>query len=110
MSQLIVLCSGAAKAAIVRLAREFEEMTGNIVSFQYGTVGMLKERIVRGERYDIAILTQEVLYTLEQINSKSVVEIGKVGFGLAVRKGEMLPDIYTDASLRQLMLNARGIT
>lgn len=93
-SRLSVLCAGAAREAITRLAGDFAIQTGNDITLDYGTVGVLKNRVAGGEIADIVVVTADAmaeLVHLRKIVPESVAEIGRVGVGIAVRSDAPAP-------------------
>lgn len=107
--EINVFCAGAAKEAITRLAPGFQAQTGYGIIFTFGTVGMLKDKLDAGDTADVAILTAEALQQLSSIVPTTIVELGKVGVGVAVRCGAELPDITTVAAFRQTLLTTQSI-
>jgi molybdate transport system substrate-binding protein len=107
-----VFVAGAAKAAIERIAPEFERATGDRVLATFDTVGALRERIVAGERPDLTILSGtavDALATRGLVAADGRREIGVVDSGLAVRRGAPVPDIADEAALKRTLLAARSI-
>lgn len=107
--EIKVFCAGAAKEAITRLVPGFKAQTGYSINFTFGTVGMLKDQLDAGDTADVAILTAEALQQLSSIAPNTIVELGKVGVGVAVRCTAELPDIATVAAFRQTLLTAQSV-
>lgn len=110
--RLSVLCAGAAREAVTRLADDFVIQTGNDIALDYGTVGILKNRVAGGEIADIVVVTADAmaeLVHLRKIIPESVAEIGRVGVGIAVRSDAPAPDISTPEALRKTLLAASSI-
>lgn len=110
--RLSVFCAGAAREAITRLARDFGTLTGNDVTLDYGTVGVLKNRVAGGEIADIVVVTADAMAELvrqQKVVPETVAEIGRVGVGIAVRSDAPVPDISTPEALRQTLLAAASV-
>ena len=107
-----VLSAGAAKSAMVPLAEAFARRSGHNVDIDFGTMGLIQERLSKGATADVLVLAAEVADALEKTeailgNSRRV--LARVGVGVAVREGAALPDISTEAAFRQTLLQAKSI-
>lgn len=108
-----VLAAGAMKSVVTALAPDFENQTGHRLSIDNGTVGALAKRIADGEVFDVTIIAPAALDDLVKqgkIVPGSKVAIAKVGIGVAVRAGAVLPDISTVDALKKALLDARSVT
>ena len=54
-AEIRVLSAGAVRAAVVDLAKDFEQDTGHTVRFTFATVGVLQKKIADGETADLFI-------------------------------------------------------
>jgi molybdate transport system substrate-binding protein len=107
-----VLSAGAAKAAVVPLAEAFAKRTGHNVDIDFGTMGLIQEKLKKGERADVLIVSSEVADVLEKSESllhASRRPLARVGIGVAVRADVKSPDISTEAAFRATLLGARSI-
>lgn len=108
-----VFCAGAVKSAIMDFAQAFERDTGYTLQFTFGPVGGLKAKALAGEPADVAILTRPVLEEMAQqgkVIGETIVDLGRVGVGIAVRVGAAVPDVSTPDALRSSLLAAASIT
>jgi molybdate transport system substrate-binding protein len=107
-----VLSAGAAKAAVVPLVEAFARTTGHNVDIEFGTMGLIQEKLGRGEEADVLILSAEVADALEK-NGKfapgSRRALAKVGVGVAVGENAPSPDISSTAAFRKTLLEAKSI-
>ena len=89
-AELKWLAPVAMKAAVTEMAPKFEQTSGHKVKIEYATVGLITERLRKGEAADIAIVSGQQLDDLVKegkIAAGSRAEVAKVGFGLLIRKG-----------------------
>jgi molybdate transport system substrate-binding protein len=106
-AELKALVAGAVRDVVKDLAREHAEATGVKADLFFGAMGPLKARIAAGERVDLVILTPVVFK--EMIGSGKLevryrAPVGRVGVGVAVRKGVAHPDLRTTESFRRALL------
>jgi len=111
-AEIRVLASNGIKAALEALKPQFERPGGDTLSFDFSTTATLREKIDKGEPFDVAILTDDVVDAL--IKSGTLVastrtQLARVGIGVGFRKGAAKPDVRTAASLKQALLNAKSI-
>jgi molybdate transport system substrate-binding protein len=111
-AEIRVLASNGIKAAVEDLKPQFEKASGDTLSVDFSTAATLKERIDKGEAFDVAILTDEVvdaLITSGALASSMRTELARVGIGVGFRKGAAKPDVRTAAGIKQALLNAKSI-
>lgn len=107
-----LLSTLALKGALIRLAGQFEAMTGIRIAADFApTVGLLP-RLRGGEAADLVILTREGLDELAEegrVVADSRTDLARSYVGLAVKAGAPHPDIATPAALRATLLAARSV-
>jgi molybdate transport system substrate-binding protein len=111
-AELRVLAGSAVQPAMEMLAPAFERQTGYHVVFDYGTIGEMTERAMKGEKADIVIVSRPQMDTLlkaRRVLSDTRRTLGKTGIGVFVRRGSRVLDIDTVESFRRTMLEARSI-
>lgn len=111
-AEVRVFVAGAAKAAVERIAPEYERATADRLVASYDTVGALRDRIVAGERPDLVILSGaavEALAARGLVGAEARHEVGVVVSGLAVRRGAPVPDISSEDALKRTLLAAKSI-
>ena len=109
---LRVLGAGAAQGLVTALQEDFRVAAGAGVHGTFGAVGALMEKLLAGERCDIVVLTATIIADLERdgrVLPGTSAPLGRVRTGIAVRAGEVLPQVSGRAQLRDLLLAASGI-
>jgi len=98
--------------AVEALRPQFEKVSGDTLSLDFSTTATLRDRIEKGEAFDVAILTDEAidaLITSGALEASMRAELARVGMGVAFRKGAGKPDVRTAASLKQALLSATSV-
>lgn len=111
-SDIHVLSAGAVQEAEKALAADFEKQTGNRVTFVFGTVGAIQDRLKAGERGDVLVLSAQAIDAMaaaHQLVGNGGTPLAKVGIGVAVREGAPKPDISTPDAFKAALLKARSI-
>ena len=116
-AEIRVITSGAFTEAYKQLIPMYEQASGHKVISAFGaSIGnapdSIPSRFARGEKFDIAILSEgglEALVKEGKLSQGSRVDLARSQIGAAVRKGTPKPDISTVEALRQTLLNAKSI-
>jgi len=111
-AKLKVFCAGAVKSAIMDVAQAFENDTAHSLQFSFGTVGSIQDKVMRGEQADVLILTRPALERMTsqgKVLGETIVDLGRVGVGIAVRGGAALPDVSTPGALRKSLIAAKSL-
>ncbi len=114
-AEVSVLAAGAAKALLHSIEADFTDVSGDRLQAHFDTVGAQRERVERGERPDVVILSQAAiaqLAKLDLIDRDSIRDIGDVQVGLAVAASApatALPAISSAEGLRATLLAAKSI-
>ena len=112
-ADLLVWSAGAAKPPVEELVLAYQASSGRTLQMEYAPVGVLLRRLADGGRPDVLIVSAEVVGEVER-NAWSVagsaVPVGRVGIGVAVKEGSLLPDISSPEALRKALLDAKTIT
>jgi molybdate transport system substrate-binding protein len=105
-----VLSTLALKGAVCNLAGGYQAAGGARIDADFApTLGLL-DRLRRGEKADVVILTKEALDDLAgQGSVVACVDLARSFVGIAVKAGVNHPDITTEAALRATLLGARSI-
>jgi molybdate transport system substrate-binding protein len=100
----------AVKEVVEPTAKAFTQETGEPVDSFFGPVGTLQGKIAAGETADLAILIPPAL---EKLQKEGVLtgrfDLGRVGIGIAIKKGAPKPDFSTPEAFKQMLLSARSI-
>jgi molybdate transport system substrate-binding protein len=111
-AEIHVLSAGAVQEAEKALAIEFGKETGHHVSFVFGVVGAIQDRLKAGERADVVVLSAPAIDAMakaHEIIGNGGTPLAKVGIGVAVREGAPVPDISTPEAFRAALLAAHSI-
>lgn len=109
---LNVLSAGASKGLVESLESQFSAETGVAIHGTFRAVGAIKERALAGEPCDVIILTAAMIDELARFGrvfSETVAPLGRVRTAIAVREGDVLPDISSREALRKSMLVSAAI-
>jgi len=112
MKKLHVISGGAAQGLVGQLQQRFAKERGYEIEGTFGAVGAMRDRLLAGEPCDVLILTGELISNLAsqgQMVAGSARALGTVKTGVAVRKGDPLPDVGTAKALEAALLAAKGI-
>jgi molybdate transport system substrate-binding protein len=109
--EITLIAPGGIRAAVNQMLSEFERKTGNTVKATFGSGGGTKERVLKGEPFDVPVV--QVPYE-DVIKSGHVVvasetPLANVSVGLAVRSGAPKPDISSADAVKKLLLGAKSI-
>ena len=111
-ADLKVLSAGAAKEAVLPLTQAFARASGHNVDIDFGTMGLIQEKLKQGEKADVLVLSAEVADALAKsgvIVAGSRKALARVGVGVAVGINARAPDISSVAAFRQTLLEAKSI-
>src|SRR5262245_5081582 len=89
-ADLRLLASNGVKAAVEQLKPQLEKASGSTLSIDFSTTAALRERIEKGEAFDVAILTDDAidaLITAGKISQAQRARLARVGIGVGYRKG-----------------------
>lgn len=109
---LHLLCAGAAKGVVEALRDDFHAATGITIDATFGAVGALRERLAAGAPCDVVVLTAVMIDAMARqgrVHPSSVVALGRVRTGVAVRDGDTLPDIHDAPALCAAFAAANAI-
>src|ERR1043165_7978442 len=122
---LVVATSSAAPAAEIKLLGpasfrvllpellpQFAKSSGHQVTAAYAPLGVITDRVSKGELIDVAIVSgkqNEELQKQGKLIAGSRVEIAQVGFTVFVKKGSAKPDISSADALKRALLAAKSI-
>ena len=94
------------------LLSKFEKSSGYKVTAGYAPLGVITERVIKGEAVDVPIVSgkqNEELQNQGKLLAGSRVEIAQVGFTVFVKKGAARPDLSSADALKRALLGARSI-
>lgn len=110
--ELNVLAAGATESILRDMLGAFEKESGHSVKVAYGAVGLLRDKIYAGEAADLTIVTPIIIEQLQAkglVQPNTVLNLGRVGGGIAVRLGAARPAVGTPEELKQALLAAKEV-
>lgn|SRR5512135_719932 len=110
--ELVVLAAGATESTMRDVVGSFEKQSGWTVKLSYGAVGALRDKIYAGEPTDLTIVTPVIIEQLEAkglVRHGSGIALGRVGGGIAVRRGAPRPAVGTPEEFKQALLAAKEV-
>lgn len=111
-AELKLLGGSAMRAFFSEQLPQFEKQSGHKVAVEYGTLGANKDRIMKGDAADVAIVTPAYNEELEKqgkLLSGSRTALAKVGYGIFVKTEAARPDLGTVDAFKRAMLAAKSI-
>jgi molybdate transport system substrate-binding protein len=94
------------------LLSDFEKSSGHKVIAAYAPLGVITERIMKGEAIDVAIVSgkqNEELQKQGKLLAESRREIAQIGFTIFVKKGAPKPDLSSVEALKRALLSSKSI-
>ena len=110
-ADLRVLASNGIKEAVEALKPQLEKASGATLSIDFSTAATMRDRIEKGEAFDVVVLTDEVMAALAKAGKIAPMQtsLARVGIGVAYRKRAAKPDVGTPAAMKQTLLNAKAV-
>ena len=102
----------AMRAVFADIMPQFEKASGHKVTADLATIGVITDRLTKGEAADVAIVSgaqNEALQKLGKLVAGSRVEVARVGYSAFVRKGTPKPDLGSADALKRTLLAAKSI-
>jgi len=113
--ELTLIAPSIMQGPFEELIKGFEAKTGHKVKSTFADEDVTKQRFLRGEVFDVPILTNTGFTPLQDVTASGKVvvtsgtPIAKLFVGVAVRKGAPKPDISTVEAVKRMLLNAKSI-
>jgi molybdate transport system substrate-binding protein len=107
--ELAILSAGAVEPGLERVAEAFRKDTGHEIQIRYAAAPALREALRAGLSADVLIAPSAVLADpagAGKLGAEAPVTVGRVGVGVAVRKGLAKPDVATVDALKAAVLGA----
>src|SRR5215207_5030065 len=99
------------RAMFPELMTQFEKLSGHKVTVGYAPLGVITDRVIKGEANDVAIVSPAQNQELQKqckLLADSRVDIAKVGFIVFVKKGAPRPDLNSVDALKRTLVHNRG--
>jgi molybdate transport system substrate-binding protein len=111
-AEITLIAPGGIRAAFEELLPAFERSTSHKIKATFGSGGGTKERIVKGEPFDVPVAQPPLdpVIASGHVAPQSETPLATVSIGLAVRAGAPKPDISTADALKRLFLTAKAIS
>ena len=102
-AEIRVLCANPVQEGLTRLAEAYKRETGYDVKIQVATTGELTKLLAAGDAGDFLVGTTATVDQAIRNNKTTGAKtlVGRVGVGIAVRRGAALPNIATADALKQ---------
>ncbi|MBC7609800.1 MAG: substrate-binding domain-containing protein [Polaromonas sp.] len=106
-----VLSAGAIEPGLKAAAAAFEKQTGHVAKITFNTAPELRKRMESNPAFDVVIAPPAVIgeFAAASKLAETRANVGRVGLGVAVRDGEPVPDISSQAALKSSILAADSI-
>jgi molybdate transport system substrate-binding protein len=110
-AEVTLIAPGGIRAAIEQLIPEYERRSGNKVNATFGSGGGTKERVIKGEAFDVPVVQPPLDPVLASghVIADTKTKLASVCVGVAVRQGAPKPDIATADAVKRLLLGAKAI-
>jgi molybdate transport system substrate-binding protein len=111
-ADLKLLGPTAMRAAIAEITPQFERGSGHKVTVEYATVGVITERLLKGEAADATMVSAPQMEDLQKqgkVAAGSRADIARVGVGLFVKAGAPKLDISSVDAFKRALLSAKSV-
>src|SRR2546422_10912682 len=110
-AEVTLIAPGGIRAAVEQIIPDFERATGHKVKATFGSGGGTKERVIKGEPFDVPVvqLPLEPVIASGHVVAASETPLATVSVGVAVRTGAPKPDISTADAVKRLLLGSKAI-
>ena len=110
-AEVTLIAPGGIRAAVDQMIPAFEKATGHKVKATFGSGGGTKERVLKGEPFDVPIvqLPLEPVVASGHVMAASETPLAFVAVGVAVRTGTPKPDISSADAVKRLLLGSKAI-
>ena len=108
-----VFTSDGMKPAVEALVPQIEHSIGRKLAPHFDASKTLRDKILGGAPFDVAILTSDVIDELVKqgkIAPTSRTDIARTGMGVGIRAGATKPDISNAEALKRTLLKAKSVT
>jgi molybdate transport system substrate-binding protein len=111
-AEIAVLAAAAIEQPFETVAHAFEHDTGTKVSVEFGSVGVIQNKLA-GAKPDLVILSTAAVAAAEKdgaVLAGSRAVVGRAEIGVAVRDGTPAPDISTTDAFKKALLAAKSVS
>ena len=109
-AEITLISASALRPAMEVLISEFQKESGHTIKVSYAVIGVVTDRVRKGEQADLAFMSPEQREDLQKEGKVGPAHttIAKVGVGVFVKNGAAKPDISSADALKRAFLNARS--
>src|SRR5262249_3475302 len=111
-AEVTLIAPGGIRAAVDQMIPAFEKATGHKVKATFGSGGGTKERVIKGEPFDVPIVQlplEPVIASGHRVTAGET-PLATVQVGVAVLTGAPKPDIWTADAVKRLLLGSKAIS
>jgi molybdate transport system substrate-binding protein len=111
-ADIVVFSSGAPAAVQKVIAPQFTQATGHRVLITAETINLMMKRLTGGEQADVVVLPRPPMEKFGEqgaLRAGTLVNVARVGVGVAIREGAPRPDVSTPDALRKTLLAAKSV-
>jgi molybdate transport system substrate-binding protein len=112
VAKLKVMCARSMHVAVGALGEAFAKAGGHEVTFDFGTVGALQEKLDKGDTADVVILAVAGIDKLAKagaVVAGSPKNVAKTFIAVCIREGAPVPDFSTANAFKRLLEGARAV-
>lgn len=108
-----ILSTGLFRGVLPTLAPEFEKVSGHKVAINISTPGVLRDRLLKGEAFDVVFAPAS--FNLDQVAKSGVFQlgsrkdIGRTYIGVATLSRAPKPDLSTIEAVKRMIVGATAI-
>jgi molybdate transport system substrate-binding protein len=110
-AEIKVLCANPVQEGLIRLAEAYKRETGHDVKVQVVTTPEFTRLLAAGDAGDIVVGTTAIVDQAikDQKTAGAKTTVGRVGVGVAVRRGLAVPNVSTADALKSAALKADSL-
>lgn len=111
-AELHILAGGGIADPLNEVVDRFERVNGQRAQLRYGTLPQLIDMMRHGIPFDLVVVPRDVLEdsaVQAVIAPDSIRTVARAGIGVAVRRGEPMPEINTPEALTRTLLAAKAV-
>jgi molybdate transport system substrate-binding protein len=113
MATIKVMSTGAVESMVEALGHEFERASGHHLALTFRTAGAVREAFLGGEIPDLLIAPDAAMRGFEQegrVLAGTRTPLASSVTGVAIRKGNGVPDIATVEAFKRALIAARSVS
>ena len=112
-AEVKLLSPVAMRGVMPDVVSQFERSSSHKVTIEFATVGVITDRLLKGEAADVTIVSAPQMEELQKqgkIVAESRADIARVGVGVFVRTGAAKLDIGSVDAFKRTLLDAKSIS